>query len=163
MGLKGIFSAIDVSASGLSAQRRKLNVIASNIANAETTRTASGGPYRRRIVKFQETPGSEFVDVLRQVVGKLETTSPGHLPNPKFMQREQSAGGVEAQEATDPSPFRMVYDPTHPDADAKGYVAYPNVNVVTEMVDMISASRNYEANVSAIDAAKEMAKRALDI
>ncbi|NOZ55727.1 MAG: flagellar basal body rod protein FlgC [Calditrichaeota bacterium] len=163
MGLRGIFSAIDVSASGLSAQRRKLNVIASNIANAETTRTANGQPYRRRIVKFQETPGSEFVQVLRRVVGKLVTTRPGHLPNADILQREESAGGVEAQEATDPSPFRMVYDPTHPDANANGYVAYPNVSVVTEMVDMIAASRNYEANVAAIDAAKDMAKRALDI
>ena len=163
MALRGVFSAIDVSASGLSAQRRKLNVIASNIANAETTRTADGQPYRRKVVRFQEIPGSQFVNFLRQAASKLVASRPGHLPMPELLQREGETGGVEAQEATDPTPFRMVYDPTHPDADANGYVAYPNVNVITEMVDMIAASRNYEANVAAIDAAKDMAKRALDI
>ncbi len=163
MGLRGIFSAIDVSSSGLSAQRRKLNVIAANIANAETTRTETGQPYRRRIVQFAEQSGSPFANLLRRVIGKLSTTHPRHIPVAEQVTAVETPPAVQAREVTDNSPFRLVYDPTHPDADANGYVAYPNVNVVTEMVDMITASRAYEANVAAINAAKEMAKRALDI
>lgn len=164
MGLRGIFSAIDVSSSGLSAQRRKLNVIASNIANAETTRTETGQPYRRRVVQFTEVKPSPFATVLRRVAGKLRTTHPNHIPTAvDSMKGDVTGVAVQAQETVDNSPFRLVYDPGHPDADANGYVAYPNVNVVSEMVDMITASRAYEANVAAINAAKDMAKRALDI
>jgi|YelNatPaOPRAMG01_1025707.scaffolds.fasta_scaffold00049_51 flagellar basal-body rod protein FlgC len=164
MALRGIFTAIDISSSGLSAQRRKLNVIASNLANAETTRTETGQPYRRRVVEFLQTQEAAFASVLRRVIGKLETTHPHHIPSAsETIEAEAQYGRVEAQEVLDNSPFRLVYDPSHPDADANGYVAYPNVNVVTEMVDMITASRAYEANVAAINAAKDMAKRALEI
>jgi flagellar basal-body rod protein FlgC len=122
--------SIDVSASALSAQRQRMDIIAQNIANAETTRTPQGGPYRRQ-----------------QVVFTLD---------------EQ--GGVEVtQVVEDPRPPRLVYQPGHPDADAAGYVALPNVNLVEEMVDMISAMRSYEANVTAVNAAKTLAERALDL
>jgi flagellar basal-body rod protein FlgC len=130
------FSSLDVSASGLSAQRRRMDVIAENIANAETTRTAAGGPYRRQQVVFQALPAT-----------------PG------------AAGrGVTVTEVVaDPRPPRLVYRPGHPEADAQGYVRMPNVNILEEMVDMVSATRSYEANVAAINAAKQMTRKALEI
>jgi flagellar basal-body rod protein FlgC len=129
-------SSFDVSASGLSAQRRRMDVIAQNIANAETTRTAAGGPYRRQQVVFEAAP--ETADGV--------------------------GGGVTVTEvATDPRPPRLVYRPGHPDAGPDGYVRMPNVNILEEMVDMVSATRSYEANVAAIDAAKQMMRKALEI
>jgi len=135
MSLSSLFSAMKISASGLSAQRIRMNVIASNIANAQTTHTPEGGPYRRKEVIFGavlESAGKgEGVKVL------------GIFP--------------------DPSPFKVIYDPSHPDADPQGYVKMPNVNVILEMIDMISATRSYEANVSALKAAQNMALKALEI
>jgi flagellar basal-body rod protein FlgC len=126
---------MEVSASGLSAQRRRLDAIADNIANAETTRTERGGPYRRRQVVFEE-----------------------------LASRELGQQGVRVREVTeDPRPPRMVYRPGHPDADADGYVAMPNVSIVEEMVDMISATRSYEANAAALNASKAMARKALEL
>jgi len=131
----GDFSAIDISASGLSAQRRRLDIVAENIANAETTRTERGGPYRRKEVVFEELASTEL--------GKQ---------------------GVTVREVTEDSqPARMAYRPGHPDADANGYVAMPNVNMVEEMVDMISATRSYEANAAALNATKAMARKALEL
>jgi len=125
-------SAIDTSASGLSAQRRRLEVIARNLANAETTRTPQGGPYQRQLVVFS--------------------------------QQLEQAGGVEVAEvSTDPSPGRTIYQPGHPDADERGYVTLPNVNVMEEMVDMIGATRSYEANVTALNATKSMVRKALEL
>jgi len=125
-------SAIDTSASGLSAQRRRLEVIARNLANAETTRTPHGGPYQRQLVVFS--------------------------------QQLEQAGGVEVAEVTtDPSPGRTIYQPGHPDADERGYVTLPNVNVMEEMVDMIGATRSYEANVTALNATKSMVRKALEL
>lgn len=122
----------DISASGLSAQRARLDLIASNIANVETTRTPEGGPYRR----------------LR----------------PVFASRTGNPGGVEIiGVVADARPPRRVYQPGHPDADGDGFVAYPNVSIVEEMVDLVSATRSYEANAAAFNAAKSMAQRALDL
>jgi flagellar basal-body rod protein FlgC len=127
-------SSFDVSASGLSAQRKRLDIIANNIANAETTRTARGGPYRKQQVVFS--------------VG----------------QDNGDTSGVRVTEVVeDPRAPKIVLRPGHPDADAKGFVAMPNVNVMEEMVDMVSATRAYEANVASLDAAKTMIKKALDI
>jgi flagellar basal-body rod protein FlgC len=132
----GSFSSIDISASGLLAQRTRLDVIANNIANAETTRTAQGGPYRRQEVVFSQ-----------------------HLAN-----SQAESGGVDvAGVVVSKDPVKMVYDPGHPDAGADGMVAMPNVNPVQEMVDMISATRAYEANVQAINSARSMASKALEI
>ncbi|BCW95356.1 MAG: flagellar basal-body rod protein FlgC [Fimbriimonadales bacterium] len=112
-----------------------MDLVADNLANANTTRTPDGQPYRRKVAIFQPM-----------------------APTP------QMPGGVRvAQIATDSTPPRMVYDPGHPDADANGYVTYPNVDIVHEMVDMISASRAYEANIQAFNAAKDMFMRTLDI
>ena len=130
------FSSIDISASGLFAQRTRLNAIANNIANATTTRTEEGGPYRRQEVVFSAHSG-------------------------KF---GSGSGGVEVDEVIESSdPPKMVHDPSHPDADKDGRVAMPNVNIVEEMVDMVTATRAYEANVQAINAARSMATKALEI
>jgi flagellar basal-body rod protein FlgC len=130
-----MFDSLRISASGMSAERLRMDVVAANIANADTTRGPDGQPYRRREVVL--SPGGSFDEVLHGV---------------------QVAGIVEDQ-----SPPRRVYDPGHPDADAQGYVSMPNVSPITEMVDLIGASRAYEANVTAMNVAKQMVNRALDI
>ena len=135
----GMFDALEVSASALTAERLRMDVTAENLANAQTTRTAAGGPYRRKEVVLAEAQGS-FGAALR------------------------SAAGVEvAQIAEDQTPLKQVYDPSHPDADANGYVQMPNVDPVAEMVDLISAQRAYEANVTAMQAAKQMFSKTLGL
>jgi len=136
----GLFGSLGISASGMSAQRLRMDVVAENLANADTTRGANGKPYQRKEVVLQET-------FAQQLAGA------------------QSAGdGVEVSGIVDDqSAGRRVYDPGNPDADATGYVTMPNVNPVTEMVDMITATRGYEANVQAMNAAKQMFTRTLDI
>ncbi|MCS6830113.1 MAG: flagellar basal body rod protein FlgC [Armatimonadota bacterium] len=141
-----IFNSLRISASGLTAERLRLDVIADNLANVNTTRTAAGGPYRRKVAILEERP-TGFADLLGTRVAPVV-----------------GRGGVRvAAIAEDASPPQRVYNPGHPDADAEGYVLTPNVNVVTEMVDMITATRAYEANVTAMNAAKQMALRTLDI
>jgi flagellar basal-body rod protein FlgC len=136
----GVFSALEISASGLSAERVRMNTVASNLANARTTRTDAGGPYKRLDPVFEALPlekgtiakgGASLVHV-RQVV-------------------------------EDQRPGMMVYEPGHPDANPAGYVEYPNVNAVEEMVNMITASRAYEAGVTSIETVKSMARSAIDI
>jgi len=147
----GLYDGLNISASGLTAQRMRLDVIASNIANANTTRGVDGQPYRRQVVVFGERQAA-FKSALEQELGHVQSQ------------------GVRVTEITkDTAPFKLVFDPTHPDAikDANnpmyGYVRMPNVDISTEMVDMISATRSYEANVTAINAAKGMALKALEI
>ena len=140
------FTAMSIGSSGLSAQRVRMNVISSNLANAETTRTDEGGPYRRRDPVFATEPLAErFEQVFGDELG------------------EQVHGVRVAAIVSSKEPPRLDYDPQHPDADAQGYVAMPDVNVVEEMVNMITASRTYEANVTAIQTLKSMAMRALMI
>lgn len=139
-------SSLDISASGLTAQRLRMDVISENIANIDTTRTATGGPYRRRYVIFQEQASKPFSQYLDD---SLNNTA---------------AKGVRVSEiADDTSPFTLKYDPTNPDANADGYVQMPNVDLTTEMVDMMSATRSYEANITAVNATKSMAMAALEI
>ncbi len=164
--ISGIFRAIEISSSGLSAQRQKMNVVSENIANAETTRTADGGPYRRQRVQFSEnTDHAPFGRELRRASVRLNRTRPGHLSSSAYRGLQtDNVSLVTAKTIVDPNQtVRRVYDPSHPDADEKGFVAMPDVNPVTEMVEMMIASRGYEANITAIDAAKEMAARALNI
>ena len=147
----GLLSAIDICASGMSAQRMRMNVIANNIANVNTTRTETGGPYRRQVV-VMEPKGREFRYYLPPF------TNGGEVP------KDQIGSGVRIVSVEDDqSPLVMKYDPSHPDANAEGYVAMPNVNVVMEMVDMVDATRAYEANVSVVESAKSMAMRSLSI
>ncbi|MGJ8455687.1 flagellar basal body rod protein FlgC [Pseudothermotoga sp. U03pept] len=131
------FLTLNVSASGMTAQRLRIDVISSNIANSESTRTEQGTPYRRRVPIF-----SEYL----MGVGKIK-----------------SSGVKVTRIEEDPSPFRLVYDPTHPDANENGYVSMPNVNVLREMVDLISAQRSYDANVAAFNVTKAMISSALQI
>jgi len=139
-----LFSTFDTAASGMTAERLRLDVIANNLANARTTRTAEGGPYRRQRVVFAARERRDFLAMLSR------EPLPGH--------------GVRVVGiAHDNAPPRLVWDPYHPDAGEDGYVRMPNVDVVTEMVDMISASRAYEANATVIQAAKVMAQAALEI
>jgi flagellar basal-body rod protein FlgC len=161
-----IFDTMSISATGLSAQRRKLNAIASNIANADTTRTDEGGPYKRKRILMMEAPQpSRFSTMLQEQREKLTLTNSAHLPASDTRTFQELLGsGVDTQEIREePVEPRLVYDPAHPDAREDGYVVYPDVNIVTEMVDMITASRSYEANVTTLDTSKNMFTRALDI
>ena len=138
--------ALHISSSGLSAQRVRMNVISSNLANANTTRTLQGGPYKRKDVVFAAQQGSgPFQNML-----KSQTDS--------TLSEVRVVGII-----TDPRPPQLKYDPQHPDANKQGYVTMPNVNIVEEMVNMISATRSYEASVAAINATKSMALKALEI
>ena len=141
----GIFDALDISASGLIAERTRMDVTSQNLANAQST------GYRRQDVVLRQAGGG-FANVLGQAIGAGTPSGGG------------SGRGVEVAEVvTDQAPQRRVYDPGHPDADAQGYVALPNVNAVSEMTDLISASRAYEANVTALNTAKQMFSKTLEI
>jgi len=137
---------LDIAATGLTAQRLRLDVISNNIANINTTRTPEGGPYKREQVIFESK--------LKELMLNLPVPREGAI----LGNGVRVAGIVQDQ-----SPAQMVYDPSHPDADASGYVAMPNVNIVHEMVDMISATRAYDANIMTLNAAKSMVTRALEI
>jgi flagellar basal-body rod protein FlgC len=165
MKLDQVFGGLNISSAGLGAQRRRMNAIAENLANADTTRTEKGGPYRRKIVQLKARGVQLFAGMLRQSSPALAKTQEGHLSgaNPGWGSNPSTMAVVNATEAEDTTPPRMIYDPGNPDADANGYVAMPNVNIVTEMVNMISASRAFEANVVAVNAAKNMAKDSLEI
>lgn len=131
-----------ICGSGLAAQRAKMDVVSSNLANAGTTKTEEGGPYRRKMVVLKaENIDEPFDKTLRGALSEVKVD----------------------QVAEDPSPMKSVYDPAHPDADAKGFVLLPNVNAITEMADMINVGRNYEAVVTAFDAVKNMALKTLEI
>jgi flagellar basal-body rod protein FlgC len=146
-----VFSSFDISGSGLTAQRLRMDVVANNIANVNTTRTAEGGPYRRQVAIFEpRREESQFLLPFSAEARRKEASATG-------------AGVRVVAVTSDGSGPRRVYDPGHPDADAQGYVNMPNVTLVNEMVDMISATRAYEANISAIDSAKSMAQKALEI
>jgi flagellar basal-body rod protein FlgC len=165
MKLDKVFTGLNISSMGLSAQRQRMNVIADNLANAETTKTDTGGPYRRKIVEIKAR-GSQFLSSLIRSTGSpLATTDSAHFPvGIGAAPREGTTlANVETSEVRDQTPPRMVYDPGNPEANSDGFVAMPNVNVVTEMVNMISASRAFEANVVAVNAAKNMAKDSLEI
>ena len=162
----GIFDSIDVSATGLSAQRRKLNAISSNIANADTTRTEEGGAYKRKRVLMIESPRmARFSNVLHSEQSRLSNTNRSHMPGGQEPSIKELLGSdVETAEIREePVEPRLVYDPAHPDAREDGYIIYPDINVVTEMVDMIATSRAFEANVTAMNASKEMITKALEI
>ena len=164
--MAGLLTAIDISSRGLSVQRAKMNVVAENIANAETTKTDKGGPYRRQqIAVSEEKLKTNFNTHLKQAGVKLSRTNSGHMPSKlRAIKGNTEISNVDMKVVQDsPDNYKLVHDPSHPDADSDGYVKYPDVEVVTEMVDMMSASRAYEANTVAISTAKKMAEQALDI
>ncbi len=137
--------SLDISSTGLSAQRLRMNLVSSNLANANTTRTETGEPYKRKDAVFEAVQGTTFEDALDEELGAAES------------------GVRVARIFEDDKPFVEKYDPGHPDADENGYVRLPNVNIVEEMVNMISASRSFEANATAVSNTKEMAAAALRI
>lgn len=157
-------SDFDISGYGLSAQRFRMNVISSNIANANTTRTAEGGPYRRREVIFKAT---DFDKLLNEQINKdnnfLKYENPLNDPSSPEEAKPAIQSVVVDKVVRDDKDFRMKYDPSHPNANAQGYVAYPNVNPVIEMADLIEATRAYQANVSAFTSAKTIAQSAIDL
>ena len=140
-------SSFDISASGLTAERQRLDIASENIANSNTTRTESGGPYRRKMVVLQEVPATSFRTRFNSLLN-----------------RTASKGGVKVTEIVeDQRDLNPVYNPDHPDANEEGYVMMPNVDLVKETVDGMSATRAYEANITAFNAMKLMAQRAIDI
>lgn len=139
-------SSMNISASGLSAQRLRLDIASENIANIDTTRTQEGGPYKRKMVVFEPISQSSFKNALNYAMNK-----------------EDSAGVRVSDIVEDETPFKAVYNPNHPDADENGYVMMPNVNSLQEIIDSMSASRAYDANVTAFNAIKQMASKALEI
>lgn len=141
------FNSINVSATGLTAERLRMDLISENIANANVTRTASGTPYRRKVAVFRAQEANSFQQLLEVAKGA-----------------KGLGNGVEvAGIVEDQSPFKKEYNPNHPDADEEGYVSLPNVEVVNEMINLISASRAYEANITAVNTTKAMAMKALEI
>jgi flagellar basal-body rod protein FlgC len=144
MGMDSMFSIFDISGSGLSAERVRMNVIANNIANASSTDSPEGGPYRKEQVEFQ----SLLNDTMKN----------------SMVEGSERLGGVKVKGVIKSAePFNKIYIPGHPKADENGYVEMPNVNVMTEMVDLVTASRSYEANLAVINSSKDMSNRALSI
>lgn len=164
--MSGLLNAIQTSSQGMTVQRRRMNTVAENIANAETTSTQEGGPYRRQRVDV--IAGKEqirFSKMLDNAGVQLARTNPGHIGSGRagaIGHAKQST--VNSKIVTDSDlEYRMIHDPSHPDANADGYVKMPDIEIMTEMVDMMSAARAYEANTVAIATAKKMARSALDI
>ena len=157
-------SNFDISGYGLSAQRFRMNVISSNIANANTTRTDEGGPYRRKEVIFKAV---DFDKTLNEKIDENNNLLEYENPlDDDFLQRDAKPAIMSVvvdKVVRDESDFKMKYDPSHPDANKDGYVAYPNINPVIEMSDLIEATRAYQANVAAFQSAKTMAQSAIDI
>lgn len=161
----GLFDAIDIAGSGLSAERVRMDVTSENLANAQTTRTASGGPYQRQEVELQQVGSSSFSSALAGAIeqegGEGEGTSD---LMPASTGEGGPAGGVEvAGIVSDQTPGQLVYNPGSPEANAQGYVRMPNVDTVTEMTDLISESRAYEADVTAMQTSKSMFNSTLGI
>ena len=146
----GMFTSFDISASGLTAQRYRMDTIAENVANANTTRTENGGVYKRKVVVFEEK-GVRGSDSFSHVL---------HTMTKNYAGKGVKVTGVFEDNSTDQN---MVYDPSNPDADENGYVTYPNVNIITEMTNIIDASRSYEANATAFNASKSMAQKGLEL
>ena len=164
--MTGLFSIIDIGASGLSAQRKKLNTVAQNIANVETTKTPDGTPYKRKRVVFSEdSRKASFIDSLQSSIKTLSRTNRKHFhSNNNYNTKNGVIPFVAGSEkVVEPVNFKVVHDPGHPDADEEGNVLMPDINIISEMVDMMSASRAYEANITVVQSAKSMAKDALDI
>lgn len=168
MGIDQLFSTLKISGMGLSAQRQLMDATASNIANVETTDSETGGPYVPKRVRFQEIQlNRDFGQLVRNAISQRRNNNrviPVRLPSETLRDTAALTSGVEAQSYVDTADAKKrIYDPDHPNADEEGFVEKPNINMVDEMVNLMAASRMYEANVSVMTAAKQMAKKALDI
>lgn len=157
-------SDFDISGYGLSAQRFRINLISANIANANTTRTDEGGPYRRREAIFKMVEFDQMLN--QQIAGQsnlLEYENPIDEAGVHFFPEPVLTSVIVDKVVRDDTEFKFKYDPTHPDANEEGYVAYPNINPVIEMADLVEATRTYQANVSAFQSAKSIAQSAIEI
>ena len=152
-----IFRIFDVTGSGMSAQRTRMSVVAGNLANAETTRTPEGGPYKRRNVFFRALPLQEDFPTLLQARQSMPLQL--HHQEPQSQIHAVEVSGVQASTRTP----RKVYDPQHPDADKEGYVSYPEINTMEEMTDLLSATRSYEANLTAFNSTKALVRKLLEM
>ena len=168
---RAMFSALAIAASGLSAQRVRMDVVAQNLSNAETTKTPDGGPYQRRTVQLEAVIPSAITQMTTTVVNPPPMPAPGQLQLPPAqaigwtpIEMTNDVGGVRvASIGVDNSEGAMVYNPGSPDADKNGYVRMPNVNITDELVDLMNARRIYEANATVFQVAKAMLRRAIDI
>lgn len=156
-----IFRIFEVAGAGMSAQRTRMTVVSGNLANAETTRTPEGGPYRRRNVFFRALPLREDFPLLLQARWPGSSSMPLRLKSRDRLEDVNSVEVVGVQASTRAP--RKMYDPHHPDADAEGYVAYPDINTMEEMTDLLSATRSYEANLTAFNATKALIRKLLEI
>ncbi len=159
---ENLFTTFNISSQGLSVQRQRLSATAKNIANVNTTKDIDGKPYRREIVGVKAIKGTPFASELRNQI-ELETTNPAHTSRSLSINPEGYINTLRAEISKDNSQPRLIYEPSHPDANEDGYVAVPNINIVTEMVEMIAAQRAFEANASVIESAKNMARDSLEI
>lgn len=150
------FHTFDVAASGMRAEQFKMDLISENIANAHTTKTDTGGPYRRKLAVTSAQDKAQFDSEFASANFDVDM-------KPASAMSSFSGGGVSCEAALDKQEFKLVYDPSHPNADEKGYVKMPNVNIINEMTSMMQATRSYEANSTIIESAKSMAMKALEI
>ena len=168
-------NALNISGSALTAQRLRLDIVSENISNIDTTRTEGGGPYRRKVVQFQEMGANDFKTALDAAIDRAHGSRYGRHSDHRHIDHtnhfhmtrrgyDPDQRGVRVAAITeDESPFKTIYDPTHPDANEYGYVEMPNVELIKEVADAMSATRSYEANVTAINAIKLMASKALEV
>ena len=159
---ENLFSTFAISGQGMSVQRMRLSAVAKNIANVNTTKGPDGQPYQREIVVVRAINGNQFENELESQIS-LTKTSAEHSNEAHLGSYPPDSRIINAVSAKDASLPRLVYDPSHPDADENGYVKMPNINIVTEMVEMISAQRAFEANTGIVESAKNMARDSLDI
>ena len=160
---ENIFATFDISGQGMSVQRMRLSAVANNIANINTTKGPDDEPYKREVVIVRGLKQNSFQSELINQQISLSKSDGAHAGNAGFGTYSQDNDVLRAVSARDSSPPRLIYDPSHPDADEQGYVKMPNINIVTEMVEMISAQRAFEANEGVIESAKNIARNSLDI
>jgi flagellar basal-body rod protein FlgC len=164
MKIGGSISAFNISAKGLSVQRKKMNMISENLANANTIRSEDGGPYQRKVLNVVQKKPLQVPDINTSNIIKLKGSNEDHFIQPLAVnQFSEDETGLAFKQVTDKREGDIVYMPDHPDADEDGYVRMSNVNVITEMTDMIAATRTYEANLVAFNSSKQIAKDSLDI
>jgi len=160
-----IYRSLDIAASGMTAQRMRMDAISSNIANISTTNAdGAGNPYLRRHVVMSPEPGQTFSSILREKTIELKRTRQGHMLSSDSYRGTEPTPSVEGTEIEIPNMKKnVIYDPSHPDADAEGFVIMPDINIIDEMADLMIAQRSFEANVTVIEAAKSMISKSLEI
>jgi len=164
MSINGNFKTFDISSVGIKLQKKKLDLIAENIANSNTTKTPTGMPYKRKVLQVEEQQNFQKMVADVKAQAEMKITMPFQFPKtPGIMNEKKGYEGISMRVVNDNTPGERVYMPDHPDSGEEGYIDMPNVDIVTEMVDMVAATRSYEANLTAFSAAKQIAKDSLEI